>query len=243
MFDGLFNANYPCPLCNRMHAIRQCTRLLIMNVEQKLRAVAHHGLCSNCLAQTHQRADCKSLDRCRRCVQDHHTALHPTRSGRIWFQMTAEVKIVPYPGCRPMETRIVIDPNAARSSITAAEAERLGCVVTRGRTMVTMFHTRFDKRRIDVNCAVEDRNYGYNPSTRIDREWNRNRNQNAEIAEADKWWFEKYRFFLILGADATKKVLIGAAAGRSGDIYSQETIFGQTYFGEARVAPHNPRLE
>lgn len=243
MCDGRFNADYSCPLCNRLHAVRQCTRFLVMTLEKKLRAVAHHGLCTNCLAQSHRLPNCRSIDRCRRCMQDHNSLLHPMSAGTIWFEMTAQVRVITHPGARPRETRLLIDPNAARSSITFAEALHLGCIVRNGRTTVTIYHRRYEKRRVEVECAVEHKKYNFNPESRIGREWNKTRAQNADIAEADLWWFDPARYSIILGADVTKQVLIGPAAGRPGQIYSQETVFGQAYFGEGRVAPRNPELE
>lgn len=215
-----------------------------MNLEQKLRAVAYHGLCTNCLAQSHRRSQCQSIDRCRICKQDHNTWLHPLEKGQIWFRMTAEIRIVTWPGHRAKETRVLIDPNAARSSITADEAERLNCFIHEGRTTVTVFHRRYnDKRNILIDCAVEDRDYGYNPIARINREFQQTREHAAAINDADPWWFEKRRYFMVLGADVTKEILVGRAQGRPGGIYSQETIFGQTFFGASKIVPLDPRME
>lgn len=234
MFDrwGLFNANYGCPLCNRLHAIRQCSRFQVMNIEQKLRAVAHHGLCMNCLAQSHQRRQCSS-ENCHRCYLDHHSLLHPLPKGKIWFQMTAEVRVITWPRRRAQVIRVLIDPNAARSSILSTETRRLCCVTFHHRTTLTIFHRVQEKRRIEVDCAIEDGAYGYNPEAHIERQVRRKSSLAAD--EADRDWYEKSTYSMVLGADVMKQILIGPAKKLPGHMYSQETIFGQTYFGEGKL--------
>ncbi|XP_046812010.1 uncharacterized protein LOC124421204 [Lucilia cuprina] len=226
-----FNTDFCCPLCNRPHAIRQCSRFIVMPVELKLRVVAQYLLCYNCLAQSHSRAECKSIDRCRRCMQDHNTLLHPLPEGRIWFPMTATVRVVTR---NPIDVFIkaLIDPTAARSSILKSEANELGFRVFQGRVTITVYHSREEKRRISVECVVDSKCYGLSPIVNSERPDRYPRPIAVDRANADVHWNISSPYMLILGADVMSKVLIGPATRRQGQLYAQNTIFGVAYFGE-----------
>lgn len=225
----MFNLEFGCPICNRLHAIRQCTRFLVMDVEQKLRFVAQKSLCYNCLAQSHGRNGCKSIDRCRRCMQDHNTWLHPIPEGNVWVQMTAYIRIITRPGEKPQFTRALIDPNASRSSITDSEASYLGCKISKGRTTFIVYHSREEGRRIEVDCVVEKTSYGRSPKYDVERY------DSGSSEDASRNWHKSLDYFVILGADVQNKIFIGPAIGRPGHIYIQDTAFGYVYFGEAVI--------
>ncbi|XP_075151655.1 uncharacterized protein LOC142225698 [Haematobia irritans] len=65
-----------CVLCRRKHNLRSCRRFLKMRLEQRLRTVVLHRVCSNCLGRSHMRSTCNSRERCRECGESHHTLLH-----------------------------------------------------------------------------------------------------------------------------------------------------------------------
>ncbi|XP_037823627.1 uncharacterized protein LOC119611993 [Lucilia sericata] len=226
-----FNTEFGCPLCNRYHSIRVCSKFMVMPVELKLRVVAQHLLCYNCLAQSHSRSECRSIDRCRRCMQDHNTLLHPTPQESIWFPMTATVRVVTKFSTDAF-VRALIDPTAARSSIMQSEIDGLELGVHQGRTNIVVYHSHEEKRRINVECVVEKRRFGCTPSASIDRADKYPRPRAVDRANADVHWHISRPYQLILGADAMSRVLLGPATRRPGQIYAQNTIFGIAYFGE-----------
>ncbi|XP_075148065.1 uncharacterized protein LOC142238046 [Haematobia irritans] len=65
-----------CVLCMRSHNLRSCRKFLNMRLEQRLRTVVLHRVCSNCLGRSHMRSTCNSRERCRECGDSHHTLLH-----------------------------------------------------------------------------------------------------------------------------------------------------------------------
>lgn len=233
MQPWMFNPNFKCVLCGRLHAMRQCTRFQVMTVEEKLRAVAHHGLCTNCLAQSHRRADCRTLDRCKQCMQDHNTWLHPVAPGFVWLKMSAQVRITPRPGEDTTKVRVLIDPNAARSSITLCDAKHLRCTIRQNRTLITLRHHTQPGWRLEVQCAVEDRDYGHHPVAQVYRA-----HPSVQVPagqKADMLWCHRHRMSLILGADVCHKILCGPAVGRPGRLLRQPTKLGETYFGVAEL--------
>lgn len=205
-----------------------------MNVEQKLGEVAQHPLCYNCLAQSHGRADCKSIDRCHRCLQDHHTWLHALAAGHIWFSMTATVKVLPRRNGSELYIRALIDPTAARSSVIKYKTDDLQCDVKKGRTIMSLFPERSNVQPVDIEFVVENKIYGHTPSAQIKRE-NYDITDHKNRENADVHWYMTRRYQLVLGADIMSKVLIGPAKIRSGQIYVQETIFGLVHFGDSIV--------
>lgn len=231
MFDGWFNPNFVCPLCERFHAVRQCTRFQSMDVEMKLRAVAHHGLCSNCLAQSHRRPSCQTLDRCKRCLQDHNTWLHPIPRGKIWVRMAAMVRIIAHPGAPDRWTRALIDPTIARSAIMASEAKLLHCKIQGGRTQIIVCNSRYEGRRVKVMCNVENMEYGCNPEVSVERTQRHLVGSGNSVENACRSWHIKAPYYLILGSDVAPHIFTNIAKGRPGRLYAQDTIFGITYFG------------
>lgn len=237
-----FNTNFGCPICNRLHAIRQCTRFLVMDVEKKVRTVADHGLCTSCLAQSHLVRECRSIDRCKRCFQQHNTLLHPMPNDHLWFPMTAEARVYPRPNSERYKlVRMMIDPNAARSSISQTKAKELGCIVRQGRTVVTVAHRLYAHRNMKAECAVENVSERYTPQDEIDNSWIRHR--ALEVTHADIEWYSRDSYHMVLGADVIPKILIGATTGKPGRVYVQKTIFGDAYFGEGIVNANPDYIE
>lgn len=231
MTDAWFNTDYGCPLCNRLHAIRQCSKFLTMRVEVKRRTVMSYELCKSCLAQSHQLSECNSLDRCKRCHRHHNTLLHPVDPGNVWFPMTVEVKLYPHQGSsRYVEVRARVNPNAARTSIHRPFAISAGCSILQDRAWITVAHRLYNHRKIVVQCAVENYTFLTTPSVDLDQEWVNRRKRAAVLADPD--WFRSLPAYIILGADVSSKLLEGPAEGRPGKIYCQKTLFGEALFGE-----------
>ena len=66
-----------CPLCNHeRHPLYSCMKFRSLSQDKKIATVKSNNLCMNCLGKGHFVADCKSLHRCRRCSNPHHTLLH-----------------------------------------------------------------------------------------------------------------------------------------------------------------------
>ncbi|XP_075147450.1 uncharacterized protein LOC142221588 [Haematobia irritans] len=51
-----------CVLCMRSHNLRSCRKFLNMRLEQRLRTVVLHRVCSNCLGRSHMRSTCNSRE-------------------------------------------------------------------------------------------------------------------------------------------------------------------------------------
>lgn len=232
MYAGLFNTNFPCPLCNKLHAIRKCSRFVVMNVEKKLRIVSQLSLCYNCLAQSHSRTECRSIDRCRRCLQDHNTWLHPLTADRIWFPMTANILVRPRRDGTELYMRVLIDPTAARSTVMKWESDDLKCIVKEGRTIMTLIQKNVENRPIDIEFVVENKIYDRTPTVQIEYKDKYTYYDRKNKANADPHWFMSRRNQIILGADVMNQVLLGPIKPRPGHIYVQETVFGLAYFGE-----------
>lgn len=224
-----FNTNYCCPLCNRKHAIRVCSRFIVMPVEQKLRVVSQNSLCYNCLAQSHTRETCKSIDRCWRCRQDHNSLLHPTLADKVWVKMTAHIQVIPGPDRKELWTRALIDPTAARSAITLQEAQELGCVINRGRTVLSVCYRNEKNRRLEVEMVVEAKRYGRSPSHSVECDYR----EDPVDGSANRYWHRSLEYYIVFGSDVMSRILEGRARGKPGHLYVQDTIFGLTYFGEA----------
>lgn len=228
----MFNENYKCPLDGKLHAIRQCTKFSVMPVEKKLRVVSRYGLCYNCLAISHSRADCKSIDRCRRCKQDHNSWLHPVPEGRIWVQMTAQIRVVTGVGKKPLPTLALIDPNTTKSSITLHEADALQCKVAHRRTTVKILH-RDQKKYFTAELLVVDETFGRTPKADIECDVRR----DVPNGLADRRYYRSREYSVVLGADVMNRVLIEKAVGRPGSLQVQDTVFGFAYFGEGVLEP------
>ncbi|XP_058980527.1 uncharacterized protein LOC131804338 [Musca domestica] len=65
-----------CVLCDGKHHLRDCKEFRVMRIERRLRTVALHRCCGNCLASTHSLRDCTSRRCCTVCNKQHHTLLH-----------------------------------------------------------------------------------------------------------------------------------------------------------------------
>lgn len=66
-----------CPLCDQeRHLLYSCTKFRSSPHDKKLATVKSNNLCMNCLGKGHFVVDCKSLHRCRKCSNPHHTLLH-----------------------------------------------------------------------------------------------------------------------------------------------------------------------
>lgn len=237
-----FNYEYGCPACGRWHAIRQCTRFLVLTIEKKLRFVADKKLCSSCLAQTHLVVNCRSIDRCKRCRQKHNTMLHAVAPGSFWFPMSAQVRIYPQQNDKFTRIRLLIDPNASRSSIDARRAKVLGCDIRLGRTVVRLCHSQGTRSSFRVDCAVENFSGKTTPAYDIDRSW-RPKSREIQKSEADGNWHIRSQYHMIVGADYAYCILEGKAEGRPGQTYIQNTIFGVVYFGEAIMFPYEDEDE
>ena len=74
------NVNSPdtqCPLCGpERHPLYTCVKFRALPHDKRLAIIKTNNLCTNCLGKGHFVADCKSLHRCRKCNNPHHTLLH-----------------------------------------------------------------------------------------------------------------------------------------------------------------------
>lgn len=205
-----------------------------MDVPQKVTTLHRLHLCLNCLAQSHTRSHCRSLERCWRCSQFHHSLLHPIPDEHVWFPMTARVRVITWKGRRARNTRVVIDPDSPRSYIALKEALDMHCIINDSRTTVTLCHQYLERRQVQVRCVVQDRDFGYSPPARIDREFNMPHRIPGAREPADRWWYSRDQYFMILGADVSREIFIRPTVAQSGRIFTQVTVFGQAYFGEGR---------
>ncbi|XP_073813828.1 uncharacterized protein [Musca autumnalis] len=242
MVGGAFNENFPCPVCKRPHALRQCTSFLALDDHKKGDIILKTGVCINCLAQTHKRSQCRSQDVCRRCKGFHHSLLHYLPDGFIWFSMTALIRIYTCTGRRAQTTRVLLEPNSKWSFIAVEEARKLHCIIDDNRTTVVLQHSSLDKRRVQVECVVRDRVFGFAPTSRVDEHFNLPDEIPVDVDNADKWWYMSSPYYLILGAEACRDIFTGPTVAQPGKIFTQNSVFGQLYFGEGRVVPIKDRL-
>ncbi|KAM7341709.1 uncharacterized protein ACRADG_000323 [Cochliomyia hominivorax] len=68
--------NWDCRICKKNHPLRKCYKFKRMSVQQRRTIVRQHKYCYNCLAHSHRVYRCKSRERCKICVDNHHTLLH-----------------------------------------------------------------------------------------------------------------------------------------------------------------------
>ncbi|XP_075156246.1 uncharacterized protein LOC142242424 [Haematobia irritans] len=229
-----FDNRYPCPLCSKLHAIRDCTRFLALDIERRREKVEALNLCKNCLAQSHRRKDCPSEVTCLRCRRNHNSLLHLMDPGNVWFPMTAMVRLYPTRDASNKEIRIVIDPSRRYSAITLEAAERCRCELNRGYTSFRLRHRLFDRDMVHVRCVVEDTRYGTTPSAQLDTEWTQKHPVVGRANLADNNWHIPYLYHMVLGADVASQVFIGNTMGRAGQTLIQFTSFGPAFFGEGR---------
>lgn len=228
----MFNERYPCPICERFHSIRECTKFIVLPIMDKRRKVVALKLCRNCLAQSHLREKCGSQDRCVLCKREHHSLLHPMSKTNVWFPMTATVRFHVEATGSKKEVRVLIDPNRAKSCITQATVMRYRCQVRQGYTTVKLQHRKLDRPTVEIRCAVLDTDLAITPVKQVKREWRDNHPLLQDVHDADQWWWRQYCVFLVLGADVAHKVFQGPAVVKLDHISIQPTVFGPAYFGE-----------
>ena len=72
-----------CILCKtEKHPLYSCQKFRSLPHEEKISTIKVNNMCMNCLGKGHYIADCKSLHRCRKCQNPHHTLLHTDRRER-----------------------------------------------------------------------------------------------------------------------------------------------------------------
>ncbi|XP_073819544.1 uncharacterized protein [Musca autumnalis] len=243
MGGGAFNTNYLCPVCNRPHAIRQCTAFLAMDSLQRSVVVVNKELCKNCLAQTHNRWQCPCPENCKRCGDFHHSLLHHPPVDHVWFAMSAMVRVYTCKGRRSQTSRAILDPNLKRSYITQDEAIDLHCIVDKDmRTVVPLRHFSDEQPPVRVECVVTNRQFGLSPSARIDKNFKVPSKLSEETWDADRWWFKPSPYQIILGEEACREIFVGPTVARPGNVFTQDSVFGQLYFDEGKKVPLHARL-
>ncbi|XP_059224813.1 uncharacterized protein LOC131997647 [Stomoxys calcitrans] len=65
-----------CRVCQKNHALRQCSKFISMSLTEKREFIAQHKICENCLSYGHKVTDCRIKKLCQECNQTHHTLLH-----------------------------------------------------------------------------------------------------------------------------------------------------------------------
>lgn len=65
-----------CSFCSGTHAINQCKRFEQISVVDRIAHAKDRRWCFNCLKPSHSLKDCKSIFKCQKCHQRHHTLLH-----------------------------------------------------------------------------------------------------------------------------------------------------------------------
>lgn len=237
MASRLFNERYPCPVCDRLHSIRECSHFLAMPICARREKVITLGLCRNCLAQSHRRPNCPSLDRCFVCRSNHHSLVHPMSLAHFWFQMTATARIFNNATGAWQNVRIMIDPTTKGSCVTMMLAEAYDCVIRHGYTTVRLRHRLDDNLPVEIRCALVNRRFDKTPKFSIETEWTTGHPIVKRNCVADPQWFSPQPYDLVLGSEVGSKVLRGGGAiGRPGGIYMQHTCFGLAFFGEGSPA-------
>lgn len=72
-------APIPCRVCTQPHPLYKCTIFRRMPLERRLRAVAYHRYCYNCLRPDHVSKNCPVPQNCRYCNNRHHSVLHASK--------------------------------------------------------------------------------------------------------------------------------------------------------------------
>lgn len=70
------NWTYSCGLCKNDHPIKTCQRFLQLNPAERFDVVCEYFYCTNCLACSHTKANCKTDLSCQICQKKHNTLLH-----------------------------------------------------------------------------------------------------------------------------------------------------------------------
>lgn len=74
--------NKDCRYCDAEHPLRKCFRFRRLSIPERFKVVRRFGYCFNCLAHSHLVSNCRSRDRCRICLDEHHTLLHGKQGTR-----------------------------------------------------------------------------------------------------------------------------------------------------------------
>ncbi|KAH9636832.1 hypothetical protein HF086_017075 [Spodoptera exigua] len=68
-----------CPVCKAPHDLYQCKRFLMQSADAKLRTIAKHNICRNCLYK-HNDNKCISTKRCKEYKGEHNSIIHDVMS-------------------------------------------------------------------------------------------------------------------------------------------------------------------
>lgn len=78
-----------CSYCSENHSVNQCKGFAQTTVSERIDYAKNNRWCFNCLKPSHTVKECKSIFRCQKCRQRHHTLLHqeeidePTTSTKV----------------------------------------------------------------------------------------------------------------------------------------------------------------
>lgn len=67
---------FSCGVCLQDHPIRTCKKFLSYNPTERYELIVVKKYCTNCLARSHKREECKSASGCHICHDRHNTLLH-----------------------------------------------------------------------------------------------------------------------------------------------------------------------
>lgn len=91
------------------------------------------------------------------CRQDHNRLLHPLGKDSVWVQMSAHLQVQTMPCRYILLTRALIDPTAARSSITRFEAVSMSCEIINGRIKLIILHDGPYRNNFEAEFVVEEK--------------------------------------------------------------------------------------
>ncbi|XP_075149043.1 uncharacterized protein LOC142222757 [Haematobia irritans] len=153
-----------CVICKAKHHLRDCKEFRAMRIERRLRTVALHKCCGNCLDATHFVRDCPSLHRCKHCNGDHHTMLHNHAKNSADRSRPATKSaprqksgVPPKPGRSSIRPHITSDPSVRSYQPSTSSAPRpvmaIQPVATLGPTMVIQLE--LNDRRVPVRALLD----------------------------------------------------------------------------------------
>lgn len=84
-----------CRYCDKEHPLRKCFRFRRLAVRARCQVVRRLRYCFNCLAHSHVLKSCRSRERCKICLEEHHTLLHlgSTTKDHVKHQSQSNIKI------------------------------------------------------------------------------------------------------------------------------------------------------